>query len=534
MSTSSRTRRPRLEDFIIPELPEEDAPARTRGTPWEPVPEEDTASSTSVQSQLAQGPSDDLDPSEWLEKRFPNAPDLAGPVFRVKEDGAVRLIAPNALARRLGVEGGTDAPIIYVSAEEQFYRFDPKEGIYAELARDDVGDVVDKLFLDGVNACADEYTTDLANLRSPRRCEEVAKGLQMKSNLDMSRFKFDGPQLPVENGLLDLSELSLEPLTRHHYARWKLGVPWKENAAEPERFREFLAQLFPVAEDRELALQVMAMTLLGNPFQKVVFLRGAGRSGKSTFVKLLTELVGPGSGSLNLSHAEKRFAALPWQDKLLLHQAEADTEMIETNARILKLISGQDPITAEQKNRNDRIEFTPRALPLLTSNQRLRVPINGDREAWEGRLLVLNTGDEPIPEEERVDRLEEKLLHDEGAGILRVVAETASDLLARLDAGDGFPRSDRQVVRQAKVLRDADPLETFIDRYVVKDPDAELEQPELVAAYRRFLEENGMEPPANVQVPSDKKEFIESLGGTYARSVGDNQRGWRGVRLTWS
>jgi putative DNA primase/helicase len=472
------------------------------------------------------------DPSEWLERRFPHPPDDAGPVFDVSDDGDVNLIGRHGIADRLSIRGKPRRPIVWVPEEEQFYRYSSSEGTYDACSEDRVKAVVDELLRDCASSCADEYEKAIHRLRSRHYLNNIVSGIRATSQVKPGVFDFSRTQLPVANGLLDIETGELRSLGRRDYARWKLDIPWDPRASEPSGFLEFLDRLFPHPDDRTLALRVMAMTLLANPFQKMVFLIGEGGSGKSSYTKLLAKLVGPASGDLNLGHAEKRFAALPWRGKLLLHQAETDSEMIAANGRVLKAISGQDPIAAEQKYRNERVSFIPRALPLLVSNERLRVPVNGDLEAWKRRLLVLETGNEPIPKEEREQDIEDSLLAREGSGILRLVVEEASELLELIETGGGLSLSDRQIVQRSRFLRDADPLETFIERYVVKDPDAELEQPELVAAYRRFLEENGMEPPTNVQVPSEKKEFIERLGGTYARSVGDNQRGWRGVRLT--
>lgn len=479
-----------------------------------------------------------IHPEEWMQKRFPDVLSSSRRAFRLTKGGKVKnLGADLVLADCFGREGSPEAPLAYCPEEKSFYGYDPGGGIYRKLDDEQVVERIDRVFERCARECAEDHRPPVNGVRTVRKLENIRSALRSKSRISADRFRRSTRLLHVENGILDLEERELRPFSSEHPARWKLPIAWQDCPSYPRRFVDFLRTLFPRPADRDLALTVMAMALLGNPFQKVVFLVGPGGSGKSTFVKLMEELVGPEAATqLNLPHADERFQPAEWEGKLLLHQEEADSEMLRKNARVLKALSGGDRIAAERKYRQERTRFTPRALPVLSSNEDLRLPLDGDESAWERRLLVLQPTEEALPEGERVPDYERVLLREDGSGILRLVATRAQRLLKRLDQGRGFPSlTPRQVARIHDLLKGSDPLAYFIKQRVKAAPDAELHAGELKEAYRRWWDRNGSSAPRNVQITRRIRELVEARGGTYAKSLSDHprhsSRGWRGVRI---
>lgn len=479
-----------------------------------------------------------IHPEEWMRKRFSAVLSENERAFRLTKGGKVKRLGPDCiLGECFGRKGSPEAPIVYCPEEKSFYGYDPEDGIYRHLDGEQVIDRIDRVFERCARECAEDHQAPVHGVRTVRELEKVRSALQSKSRISSDQFRRSPRLLHVENGILDLEERELRAFSPEQLARWKLNVPWEERPSYPRRFVGFLRTLFPRPADRDLALTMMAMALLGNPFQKVVFLVGPGGSGKSTLVKLMEELVGPEAATqLNLPHADERFQPAEWEGKLLLHQEEADSEMLQKNARILKAISGGDRIAAERKYRQERTRFTPRALPVLSSNEDLRLPLDGDESAWERRLLVLQPTGQSLPEEDRVPNYEQVLLEEDGPGILRLAATRAQRLLRRLDRQCGFPAlTPRQVARIHELLRGSDPLAYFIKQRVKRAPGAQLHAGELKEAYRAWWDRAGSSVPGNVKITRRIRELVEKRGGTYAKSLSKHpqhsSRGWRGVRL---
>lgn len=479
-----------------------------------------------------------LHPETWMRKRFPRVLPEHGYAFDVTEDGKIRGLGPDfVLAECLGRRGSPDAPVVFCPEKNSFYAYAPEEGLYHALQPDEVTDRIDRVLERCAQHCDRRHRKRVHGVRRLPWLKRIREALRAKSRLPAARFRQSTESLHVENGVLDLRELELQSFSPEKPARWKLDVAWSQDPDSPKRFVRFLKALFPQPEDRDLALTVMAMALLGNPFQKVVILIGPGGSGKSTLVKLMEELVGPEHATqLNLPHADERFQSAEWEGKLLLHQEEADNEMLRKNSRVLKALSGGDRIAAERKYQQERTRFTPRAVPVLSSNERLRLPLDGDESAWKRRLLVLETSCGQVPEEERIPDFEQKLLKENGTGILRLVAGRAQRLLRRLERGRGFPElAPRQVARMHRLLKNSDPFGYFVKQRVERCPDAELHAGALKEAYRCWLKRHDAPVPANVQVTKEIRELVAEIGGVYAKSLPEHPefsaRGWRGVAL---
>lgn len=476
----------------------------------------------------------DPDPGEWMRDQFSSVfEDYSGPVFTTKNNGEIRGLGPHGLfGQCLGPTGRPHAPTVYCAGEDAYYGYDPEEGIYEALPEPEVRRRADRL-LHRCGENANEKGDGVHKLRHGPSKRYIVKAVQEEARVEEETFARDITQLPVDNGLLDLEKLELRDLTPADFARWKLPVPYTDEFRVPRRFMRFLGRMFPSAEDRRLAIDVLAMALAGNPSQRLVLLTGEGGTGKSTFVKLLNQLVGTDAfGELDLENADARFESGHWMDTLVLHQLEADSDLLEGNERFLKALSGQDAMEARRKYATEKTAFQPKALPIITTNTRLTLRLRGDQQAWRRRLIVLKTRGEPLPEDERIQDYEEKLIEAEGPAILRLLAIHASRLLQ-----DGFRGlTPEQQARADRVLEGFDPIPAFVRERVVSEPGARLYSNEAQEAVRDWLESRGYSVPSwKGEITSSLKPLIEDLGGTWTGSLDNHpdysSKGWRHVRL---
>ena len=75
-----------------------------------------------------------------------------------------------------------------------------------------------------------------------------------------------------------------------------------------------------------------------------------------------------------------------------------------SGAEVLKKLTGHDFIEAEFKGGNARTSLTGVFNILITSNNRLRVRLDGDEEAWRRRLLLVKFENPPVKNGVRIYR----------------------------------------------------------------------------------------------------------------------------------
>lgn len=506
---------------------------------WEQQVEE---SSCTAASERAASPSSGRgevfsDPQAWAAKTFPDVfrDDPGYFVMKDRKGGFTRVGNERLIARCLGPEGSPEAPLVYRPEVGAFYRYQPRTGLY-ELLPDEL---VEKAALDLMERCARACTPNVrkqVRLAShPGSMPNVVKAAKM----DVRRPFPSDPTLSirhVENGVLDLKSLRLHPFTPDRIATSKIPIAWDEAAPEPVRFQRFLKNLLPDEADQDLALDCMAMALLGNPFQRLLIIRGPGGSGKGTLLKLLMAFLGDTAGPLNLRNAHDRFSQKDW-DRLLLHEDEAQSPMVNRHLDLLKLLSGHGDLAAPVKYRNEVHRFQCRALVTLVSNENLTIDVGSDcPHAWRRRLIVLETA--PVDAQQResapTTNYEAKLLEAEGPGILRLLAYRAMKM-----QGENFhlTLNEAQQVRVDQVTQ-TDPLHIFVEQHVrpaLPEEVGHVYRKELKARAVAWLERHGANVPSDAVLGRELNRLMEKAGGTLANSLppkaGMSRSGWRNVIL---
>ena len=469
-------------------------------------------------------------PDSWIRSRYPTvfADDPDQQVFHRHDRKITGVVSPYRIARCLGPEGSPEAPLRYCSEAGTFYHYCPTEGIYLERDKHQVRQRLNDLY----EACASHA--------APRKRAQVRRGGSSSSKevvgaiMGGETFPVPGKNrdlrfLHVSNGIVDLETLALLPFTPGLPSTWKLPVPWEADAEEPIRFQRLLRRIFPHPDDRELALEVLASSFLGNPGQKMLLLAGEAGKGKSTLISLLTGLLGPGaSGNLNLKYADGRFTSLGWAGRLLLYQSEVTQELVNKGIDALKAISGHDPMAGERKNGPTQIPFTPIALPVLVTNRRIRFFATEDYAAVERRLVPFDVP-ESKDEFTQVPHYERILLQEEGPEILRLLLTAAH----RVKHHGIRPMTEAQELRVHRYLCLEEPLEYWAKKYLRRgDSSLNLLRDEAIAHASSWLGAHGFRTPQSPGGWSKRlKPVIGELGGVWSNSLKDAPKGWRHVEL---
>jgi len=469
----------------------------------------------------------------WMRSRFPGAllQRNAGRVFASGKSGISGFESEYLLAACLGPAGSPGAPWKFNPDTREYLRYDPKCGLYRPEPPAAVEYAVARI----LEQCARESGTRrperIRALQKLRHIRQVVEALKGVAPIAESEFERDLTCIHVANGILNLERLELHDFSPDRPARYGLPIQWDPAAPRPRRFIRFLARMFPSTADRRLAVRLLAMAMLGNPFQKVAIIYGASRSGKSTLTKLFGSFVGDEAyGQLRLELSGGRFEAASWIGKLVLAQLDAPEEILQANTNVLKAISGQDRFEAEYKFAPKRHRFTPTALPIITSNRLPRLRLEDDRDAWLHRLLILRT--EAGPHAKPVREFEAALMREEGPGILFLVAREAQRLL-----GAGTLKLTRAQRRRVELMVDAsDPIRTFVRHYVQPAQGATLYTADAYAAVKTYLRMNQFEFIPDGRIQRQFREAMETVhGGRRSNSLppspGKSTRGWRHFRL---
>lgn len=184
----------------------------------------------------------------------------------------------------------------------------------------------------------------------------------------------DHAKLPFQNGLLDLTTKKLETITPHNSQTWCLPYEYTAGADCPN-VKAWLAQAVDNDTDTVEFLRAwIAVALHGrNDLQKFLHLKGSGGTGKGTFMRLLTALIGKSNAAItSLDQLEQnRFETAMLYNKRLV--VISDSDKYGGSINVLKAITGQDNIRLERKHQQQAGSFVFQGLVVMASNESLQV-----------------------------------------------------------------------------------------------------------------------------------------------------------------
>lgn len=174
------------------------------------------------------------------------------------------------------------------------------------------------------------------------------------------------PVLNVVNGMLDLATGDLLPHDPKYLSHQQIPVPWDEFAGCPayEGWAKFIVG--PPLDDLEETMATMLDQSRTPP--KAALLHGPSRSGKSTFLRLMTAIAGPGNTSAVTLHqlSEDRFASANLYGKLLNVAADISADHVR-DLSLWKMLTGEDVAQANRKY-GAQFSFTNTALMAFSCN----------------------------------------------------------------------------------------------------------------------------------------------------------------------
>lgn len=290
--------------------------------------------------------------------------------------------------------------------------------------------------------------------------------------------------LNLPNGLLDWRTGELLQHSPKVNSITRIPVEWDPDADCPQIDAWVKEVVAPDCVD--LLFEVIGYCLFnGNPLHKALLLYGTGRNGKSTFLRLVRQLVGIANVAAVTPQSldENRFAAAELHGKLANLVGDVDPRIFRATERF-KQATGEDLITAERKY-GQPFTFTCRALMVCAFNS---FPRSADAtEGFFSRWVVLPfTG--YFPADKADPSIEDKLRDDNE---LRGLLVAAVDGLRRLmDRGHfSTPLTVKGATREFREA--ADPVRAFATERLTAG--GTVAKTTVYNAWAQWCEDNGHE-----------------------------------------
>jgi putative DNA primase/helicase len=289
------------------------------------------------------------------------------------------------------------------------------------------GHFAERLIADAVHEGTDPLGYRLAYLQG------ITQIIQRRGLLPTA--KIPDNLVPFLNGLLDPNRGTLTPATPTCAADWVLPHRYDKTAQCPTIKKWLLDSVEGDKETVELLRAWLAALLRGIALQRFLMLLGRGGSGKGTFQRLVTALVGIRNTAISTlgNLEENRFEVAKLYGKRLCMINEAGKHGGALN--MLKAITGGDHLPLERKHVQQSGSFVFGGLVLLATNEDMQS--SDSTSGLERRRLTVRFPRVVTPEERAAWEAkggEEAVLHAEIPGLVNWLLELSpAEIRSRIE-----------------------------------------------------------------------------------------------------
>ncbi|EAT16965.1 hypothetical protein HTZ97_07300 [Desulfuromonas acetoxidans] len=300
--------------------------------------------------------------------------------------------------------------------------------------------------------------------------------------------------LNCQNGTVDLKSGELKDHDREDYLT-KIAPFAFEKDAQCPRFIAFLERAFPDNPEGIAFIQkIFGYSLTGDVSEKKIFILwgAAGNNGKTLLFNVFRGILGQCfcvqlaseslvSGRINAIRSDIA--------KLIGYRfvtASETDRRYKFNEALIKLLTGGDALTARHPHERE-FEFTPELKLFIGTNAKPEFTLSD--QAMLNRVCIIPFH-VSIPPEEQDKQLTQKLINEEGEGILAWAIEGA-----RLWAKEGLGENpfDQD---SASVITPVITIDQFIKACCTQNPGDREKTHDLMTAFNLYKEHTGDESPA--------------------------------------
>lgn len=339
----------------------------------------------------------------------------------------------------------------------------------------------------------------LGNEAQKSRVEDAIYQVKMLSTIPSDRKVNDRAEwICLQNGMLNFMTFEMVPHTSEYYCTHALPVSFDpESKKRCDRWEKYLETNIqtnePIAQLQEFAGYCLVRH---TRYEKCLFLLGPGRDGKSTFMKVLKEIVGDENcAAVSFPDLENEFHRSSLYNKLLNISTEIGGQAIESP--YFKAITSGDPINAAYKHR-DAFTFSPYCKLIFAGNMLPRVKDNSD--AYFQRVMPVQfkrqflEGD-PDRDPELLDKFKEELSE---------IFYWALCGLKRLTEQKRFTDCEETRNLLMGYRRSNNPILCYVEDQCSLGEGKSVEKAELYGDYRTYCGTNGY-------MPVNKENFFREL-----------------------
>lgn len=222
----------------------------------------------------------------------------------------------------------------------------------------------------------------IPNLNRAKRGEIITYLNIIAENTELS----DPGKIVVNNGLLDIDTLELEPFTPDYVAVNKLPINYNSGAVSPV-VDHVLNKIACNDKDlKSLLVEMVGYTLLRRPeMGKCFILTGRGSNGKSTLLDMMKAMLGANNVSaVGMEEIESRFKTAEVVGKLANIGDDISSSYMPDNAKFKKLVTGET-LLVERKGK-DPFEINNFGKLIFSANE---IPRVNDTSAGLTRRLII-------------------------------------------------------------------------------------------------------------------------------------------------
>lgn len=432
----------------------------------------------------------------------------------------------------------TENRILWEPSEKKFYIYDPDTGLWGIKSEDTIKQEISASILEVGRDIGEPSTQDM---RSERLLTSITRQLRGMVEVEDAFINKGIPGVHCANCYITFDE---DGVLREHefnpdfYSRNQSPIEYKGLDRIPTRFlTDLIGPTFSDPDDVVMFQKYGGMCLFGrNIVQRFMVMYGQAGGGKSTLVNVVLNIVGRHNmAALRTGHLNNQFELYRFRAKTLLSGADVPGNFLSTpGAKVIKGLTGGDTMEAEGKGLNDGVVLQGTFNILITSNERLKVALEGDVEAWGRRLLLLEFTNPPPAR--KIDQLCDKLVQEEGSEILAWFLCGFRELLRDVRETGDIRLADPQVRKVNSLLAESDSVRNFIKEMVTKVKGNDITNEELIALYGDYCADKkwvAMELARLQKVINEQMYAIH--GVTQSHSVvslnGKNARGFKNVAV---
>ncbi len=326
----------------------------------------------------------------------------------------------------------------------------------------------------------------LGNESQKSRAEDASYQVKMLCTIPHGRKvndQFDW--ICVKNGMFNLKTYEIKPHDREFYCTYALPVSFNpDSEAICKRWLLYLEQTVQTKEAIAQLQEYLGYVLARNTkYEKCLLLIGPGSDGKSTFLKIMKELVGDENcAAVSFQDLEDQFQRSSLYNKLLNISTEVGAKAIESP--YFKAITSGDPINAAFKHKNT-FTFSPYCKLAFAANRLPRVLDNSDgffRRVLPVRFKRQFLDDDPDKDPELFETLKEELSE---------IFAWAVVGLARLNENKRFTWADETKLMMMDYRRVNNPVFCYVEDQCEIGDDYEIEKKDLYDDYKSYCGKNG-------------------------------------------